>query len=197
MQTGSTPSSWRFSSMKPTISDTGGRAPPGSTTPTPRAGSRSPASARGSPLELFDPCSVLARGARLLALVDVSLANLGAHRLDTEADLAGDSLDRCLLGAELGAQLADESHCLLFLRRAVSTRRRLTGNPRCWHGSIFVPKVWSLRRTQGGSSAGPGGDRDGAGRRSAPRRGNRGASSARAVRRHRCRRGRYRGARRR
>ena len=54
LQMGSTPSSSRCSSMNPTSTFTGGRAPPGQNTPTPSARSRLPASAPDLSLELLD-----------------------------------------------------------------------------------------------------------------------------------------------
>ena len=85
----------RCSSMNPTSSLIGGRAPPGRNTPTPSAGSRSPACSSRfscSSALIFAASSVVTT--RLHALIDVGLAHPAAHRLDPVTELVRDPLDR-------------------------------------------------------------------------------------------------------
>src|SRR5690606_14235015 len=87
---------------------------------------------------------------------------------DPVAELVGDPLDRPVIGAQLGTELAHQPHCLRLLVIAVATRRRLPRRSLRRHDSILVSKVRSLQRTQGGSSA----------TRCAPRASSRAASAS-------------------
>jgi hypothetical protein len=69
----------------------------------------------------------------------------------TGATPTGIPLNRPLLLAGLGLQLAHQPHRLVLLSLRIPTRRRPPRPHLLRHDSILVPKVRSLQRSQGGS----------------------------------------------
>jgi transposase len=101
------------------------------------------------PLELGDPPSLLGRGARPGAVVDLGLADPVAKRLGADAELAGDLGDH----AEAVAALLDG---LLHHpdRPLTQLGRVLPGRGLGCHLCSILSKRWSLHQTQGGSTRG-------------------------------------------